>query len=155
VAERLVDCQTDKTVDDRLLPCGKLRGRRAGYVRVSLLDSYRGLSEAEHLLCLNRGPSDTGPDWFVKAVADLAGAIVAAQSAGSETATSRVTEEKTQSPDSSAVRCPLDLQVWWGWKDGMVPRKGQREPSPTGSPVELTTQCGSTKSSARILVRSG
>ncbi|GFZ50912.1 hypothetical protein JCM24511_08670 [Saitozyma sp. JCM 24511] len=87
-------------------------------------ENFEGVGQ-EHLLCLNRGSSDTGPEWFVKAVADLAGAIVAAQGAGSETPRTKPAAEKAQSPDSSAVRCPLDIQLWWGWKDGMVPRKGQ------------------------------
>lgn len=43
-------------------------------------EDFRGIGQ-EHMLCLNRG-SHTGPEWFVRELAGVAGAVRAAQTGG-------------------------------------------------------------------------
>ncbi|WRT68510.1 uncharacterized protein IL334_005486 [Kwoniella shivajii] len=73
----------------------------------------------EHLICLNRGPEETGAKWLEIAVKDLADTIQFAQS-----------DEIGDTPleDSNIIKeiqSPIEIDVWWGWEDEMVPRKGQ------------------------------
>ncbi|ORY35505.1 Alpha/Beta hydrolase protein [Naematelia encephala] len=55
----------------------------------------------EHLICLNRGSMDTGPEWLEGSISALSGLL------------------------ASSHTSPLSCEIWWGWQDGMVPRKGQ------------------------------
>jgi hypothetical protein len=68
----------------------------------------------EHLQCLNRGPTDTGPEWMEANFSALAAALTNAQAG----------EKKDE--DIKRIPRPLDVQLFWGWEDRMVPRKGQR-----------------------------
>lgn len=67
----------------------------------------------DHLLCLNRGTANTGPEWFERALLQLDASLLSVQGEG-------------QKSDSQNDR-RIPLHIWWGWQDGMVPRKGQRE----------------------------
>lgn len=60
----------------------------------------------EHLICLNRGPVDTGHVWLEQTITKL----------------STLLRSSTPKGEKKAV---LDVHVWWGWEDNMVPRKGQ------------------------------
>jgi len=62
-------------------------------------------SYVDHLICLNRLNANTGPDWVENALRKLSARILVEQ-------------------DGSISR-RIPLQIWWGWLDGMVPRKGQ------------------------------
>ena len=62
----------------------------------------------EHLLCLNRGVSDTGPDWFEANISALAAALTDAQSG-----------------NKGDISYPLKVELWWGMQDEVVPRPGQ------------------------------
>lgn len=80
-----------------------------------LMEEYFGLENAggvgqEHLQCLNRGPVDTGPKWFQKSIADLASVLQTRESSAGDA-------------DDEGRR--LEMHVWWGWEDTMVPRNGQ------------------------------
>jgi hypothetical protein len=66
----------------------------------------------EHLQCLNRGSTDTGPEWMEANLLAVSAALLSAQ------------EIQT----GGRIPRPLDVQLFWGWEDQMVPRKGQREP---------------------------
>jgi hypothetical protein len=61
----------------------------------------------DHLLCLNRGTINTGPEWYQKTLLQLDARLLAAQ--------------------DGTIKRRIPLQIWWGWQDGMVPRQGQRE----------------------------
>ncbi|ORX38407.1 Alpha/Beta hydrolase protein [Kockovaella imperatae] len=69
----------------------------------------------EHLLCLNRGPENTGHEWLENSVADLARVLADAQSTG----------RRRNEDDGLPIPRPLNVHIWWGWEDGMVPRQGQ------------------------------
>lgn len=71
-------------------------------------ETFSGIGQ-EHLVCLNRGPTDTGYLHLERAVDQLAKQL-----------RSRQAVDGTQ---ESPV--PLDIRIWWGWQDTMVPRKGQ------------------------------
>ena len=72
-----------------------------------LAENYGG-AEQEHLLCLNRGVSDTGSDWFEANISAVAAAVTEAQSC-----------------DNGEVSFPLQVSLWWGMQDEVVPRPGQ------------------------------
>jgi hypothetical protein len=67
-------------------------------------ETFSGIGQ-EHLICLNRGPTDTGYRHLEIAVEDLA------------------TRLWTREDGVRAGK--LDVRIWWGWRDTMVPRKGQ------------------------------
>ncbi|OCF31536.1 hypothetical protein I316_06735 [Kwoniella heveanensis BCC8398] len=101
-----------------------------------LTNAYMGAENGqgigqEHLICLNRGPEDTGSKWLETAVSDLAATIDFAQigdqeeTASLESATGAATAEKDKETKNRRVPVPIDVHVWWGWEDDMVPRKGQ------------------------------
>nr|XP_031864044.1 uncharacterized protein CI109_000688 [Kwoniella shandongensis]KAA5531116.1 hypothetical protein CI109_000688 [Kwoniella shandongensis] len=88
----------------------------------------------EHLICLNRGPNDTGAKWLEIATSDLAATIDFAQlGESSSSSVSKSLREGQQPPkdgneveaEKKTVPNPLIVDVWWGWEDDMVPRKGQ------------------------------
>jgi hypothetical protein len=60
---------------------------------------------AEQMICLNRGPTNTGPEWFEATISALAGTI------------------RSEQRGRHIERLKID--IWWGLQDGMVPRKGQ------------------------------
>ncbi|WVQ95057.1 hypothetical protein IAU59_002149 [Kwoniella sp. CBS 9459] len=93
-------------------------------------ENSQGIGQ-EHLICLNRGPEDTGSQWLESATADLASTIEFAQ-IGDEDDTFRrkpdvgeISEDKDKELKSRTVPSPISVHVWWGWEDDMVPRKGQ------------------------------
>ncbi|OCF44038.1 hypothetical protein I317_02146 [Kwoniella heveanensis CBS 569] len=101
-----------------------------------LTNAYMGAENGqgigqEHLICLNRGPEDTGSKWLETAVSDLAATIDFAQigdqeeTASLESATGAATAEKDKETKNRRAPVPIDVHVWWGWEDDMVPRKGQ------------------------------
>jgi len=64
----------------------------------------------DHLICLNRLNANTGPEWIEDTLTQLDSTLLSAQ---------------------VGERRKIPLHIWWGWLDGMVPRKGQcRFPSP-------------------------
>lgn len=56
------------------------------------------------MICLNRGTDDTGYQWLERSV-----------------------EALSENLGKAGATRPLNMQVWWGWQDAMVPRPGQRE----------------------------
>jgi hypothetical protein len=80
----------------------------------------------DHLLCLNRGTANTGPEWFEKTLLQLDARLLAAQ--------------------DGKVRRRIPLDIWWGWQDGMVPRPGQcSSTTSSGGGRADQSQCGSTR----------
>ncbi|KAK8854694.1 hypothetical protein IAR55_003433 [Kwoniella newhampshirensis] len=82
----------------------------------------------EHLICLNRGPIDTGAKWLETATSDLAATIEFAQlSSSNKVEKADPHENRLIAGDTQRkeVPHPLMVDVWWGWEDDMVPRKGQ------------------------------
>lgn len=89
----------------------------------------------DHLLCLNRAQANTGPEWFERTLLQLDASLLAAQ--------------------GGTLDRRIQLHVWWGWQDSMVPRKGQRacllsHRSSKADPVSresrlIILQCGSTR----------
>jgi hypothetical protein len=84
-------------------------------VKVNRLPSLSesGADVKDHLLCLNRSTANTGPEWFERTLLQLDASLLSAQN-----------DDNGIKPDNDR-RIPL--HIWWGWQDGMVPRKGQRE----------------------------
>ncbi|WVR09508.1 hypothetical protein IAU60_006576 [Kwoniella sp. DSM 27419] len=76
-------------------------------------ENNQGIGQ-EHLICLNRGPEDTGAQWLENAASDLAATVEFAQSTAI-----------ASKPEGTATLSPVEIDVWWGWLDDMVPRKGQ------------------------------
>jgi hypothetical protein len=75
----------------------------------------------EHLICLNRGEEDTGHVWFERAIAQLAALIRLRRS---ERKNGEADGENRQTAtDGQGGR--LQVHVWWGSDDKMVPRQGQ------------------------------
>jgi len=72
-------------------------------------ENFQGVGQ-DHLLCLNRGASNTGHEWFEQTLSTLDERLLSAQEKGS---------------GKEGKRRRLKMHVWWGWQDGMVPRKGQ------------------------------
>ncbi|WVQ72118.1 hypothetical protein IAR50_001663 [Cryptococcus sp. DSM 104548] len=116
-------------------------------------ENAQGIGQ-EHLICLNRGPQNTGASWLHTALSDLSATLEFAQSPVDFEARPRVgkkfgmsveerlrdvivdvekdenTELREDKKERDArgyegVRYPLEMSVWWGWLDDMVPRKGQ------------------------------
>ena len=69
--------------------------------------------DLDHLLCLNRSNANTGPEWFERTLLQLDASLLDSQ------------DHKQENGSEKGRRIPL--HIWWGWQDGMVPRKGQRE----------------------------
>jgi hypothetical protein len=63
----------------------------------------------DHLICLNRLNANTGPEWIENALLDLDARVSVSQ--------------------EGSVSRRIPIHIWWGWLDGMVPRKGQCESS--------------------------
>ncbi|OWZ37645.1 hypothetical protein C351_04511 [Cryptococcus neoformans c8] len=106
----------------------------SGYMQA---ENGQGIGQ-DHLLCLNRGPRDTGGEWLQTALSDLAATIQFAQEAlVPETAAEKLARNSLQTGQANeadetgttghvnAVEYPLEIHVWWGWMDDMVVRKGQ------------------------------
>lgn len=72
-------------------------------------ENFSGVGQ-EHLICLNRGPVDTGHIWLEQTITTLATKL---QTAGMDR------------PGTEKGLPLIDVDVWWGWEDNMVPRKGQ------------------------------
>lgn len=70
-------------------------------------ENFEGFGQ-EHLQCLNRGPSDTGPDWLEASVSAVVAGLIDAQTGGQD-----------------SIPYPLQVELWWGWQDALVPRPGQ------------------------------
>ncbi|WVF67572.1 hypothetical protein IAT40_002330 [Kwoniella sp. CBS 6097] len=93
-------------------------------------ENSQGIGQ-EHLLCLSRGPEDTGSKWLETAASDLAATIEFAQvgekhdTALPSSTFGAASAEKGNGLKSKTVPSPIDVHVWWGWEDDMVPRKGQ------------------------------
>lgn len=71
-------------------------------------ETFSGIGQ-EHLICLNRGPVDTGYRHIEQAVEELAQRLSQRDKAGTD----------------GHARKKLDVRIWWGWRDTMVPRRGQ------------------------------
>ncbi|TYJ55771.1 hypothetical protein B9479_003549 [Cryptococcus floricola] len=126
----------------------------SGYMQA---ENAQGIGQ-EHLICLNRGPQNTGAPYLLTALSDLAATIEFAQSPVDYEARTRLGKKFGMSvgerlrdvvgdgqrgeeamadagSESEAggggggggggVKWPLEVNVWWGWLDDMVPRKGQ------------------------------
>ncbi|KAK1927202.1 hypothetical protein DB88DRAFT_507302 [Papiliotrema laurentii] len=68
-------------------------------------ESTQGVGQ-EHLICLNHGPRDTGPDWLEQKLDEVA----------------RQVRDRCA---VSGTQAKLDVDIWWGLRDKMVPRQGQ------------------------------
>ncbi|ODN90815.1 hypothetical protein L198_06132 [Cryptococcus wingfieldii CBS 7118] len=105
----------------------------SGYMQA---ENAQGIGQ-EHLICLNRGLQNTGAPYLLTALSDLAATIEFAQSpVESEARTrlgkkfgmsvgERLRDSETGGGGGGGVKWPLEVNVWWGWLDDMVPRKGQ------------------------------
>lgn len=79
-------------------------------------ENFSGIGQ-EHLICLNRGPMDTGHTYLertIDALAEKLGGKGGHAGGGDGDGVG-----KGEAPGE------LDVRIWWGWLDTMVPRKGQ------------------------------
>ncbi|KAK4687023.1 hypothetical protein P7C73_g3105, partial [Tremellales sp. Uapishka_1] len=75
-------------------------------------ENMEGLT-SEHMICLDRNGANTGPVWFESTVQSLADQL------------RRAASTDTGEPASDTeIPARLKIDVWWGAKDGMVPRNG-------------------------------
>ncbi|WVW85510.1 hypothetical protein I302_107548 [Kwoniella bestiolae CBS 10118] len=77
----------------------------------------------EHLICLNRGPEETGSEWLKDTVKDLADTIEFAQL--DDSPLTQYSNGGDEGGKGRKVPYPIEVDVWWGWLDDMVPRQGQ------------------------------
>lgn len=113
-----------------------------------LCSSARTLT-AEHLICLNRGEEDTGHIWFENVIARLA------QQTRQRRPTPRDGDPGSTSRNGTDERADderLNVHVWWGSEDKMVPVQGQGELAVLlcTRNIAYTMQSGSTRLSGRI-----
>ncbi|WOO82616.1 uncharacterized protein LOC62_04G006096 [Vanrija pseudolonga] len=87
-------------------PRGRLWAPSAKYLTMDYLyaEDFSGIGQ-EYLLCLNRGAQDSGPEWFKAELESVAASVRDAQ--------------------DPKVSVKLDIMVWWGEQDGMVPVNGR------------------------------
>ncbi|WWC90593.1 uncharacterized protein L201_005529 [Kwoniella dendrophila CBS 6074] len=90
-------------------------------------ENAQGIGQ-EHLICLNRGPEETGSQWLQNSIRELADTIEFAQVEDRFSHNDRTKNGKEQEQrgnEKTKVSYPIEINVWWGWQDDMVPRKGQ------------------------------
>ncbi|WWC71478.1 uncharacterized protein I206_105436 [Kwoniella pini CBS 10737] len=75
-------------------------------------ENAQGIGQ-EHLICLNRGTDETGSEWLKTTIKELADTIEFAQLG------------ELPSNAKRKIPYPIEIEIWWGWLDDMVPRKGQ------------------------------
>ncbi|OCF57548.1 hypothetical protein L486_05006 [Kwoniella mangroviensis CBS 10435] len=123
--------ENEEEQDDASQPKSRLWGKCECCV-ACLTSSYmsaengQGIGQ-EHLICLNRGPEDTGSEWLSSTVKDLADTIEFAQleNASLRSASHPNDGQNEEGRNKKKVPYAIEIDVWWGWWDDMVPRKGQ------------------------------
>ncbi|WWC63394.1 uncharacterized protein I303_105994 [Kwoniella dejecticola CBS 10117] len=107
-------------------------------------ENSQGIGQ-EHLICLNRGTEETGSEWLKRTIRELADTVEFAQlgeeaeevefdlnlgldlGKDEKNAGGPGLDGRTKRKHSRHRKVPykMEIEVWWGWLDDMVPRKGQ------------------------------